>query len=202
MNSRVRIALVIGLIGMLTHSAVYTAMSFWYSWFGPRQAIRHWLVSLTSPAWSGHIAFYCLYLPHWILYAAAGFAVGAWRPQRWGQYSLLLSAVLLVSAVAWGISPARYLLRTEMPHLPNWWASMCALSILTHATPICGAWVGSRCRSRNAAGGRADSDLPEGPKCPACGYLLLGLQGHRCPECGKPIPASSVPSEREGDRST
>jgi hypothetical protein len=32
--------------------------------------------------------------------------------------------------------------------------------------------------------GRVDDLSEAGPKCPQCGYLLVGLRQTRCPECG------------------
>jgi len=58
------------------------------------------------------------------------------------------------------------------------------LDILTHVTPIIGwgLWMASTVRywpMKVSAGGDGLT-----PKCLQCGYLLTGLRGTRCPECG------------------
>jgi hypothetical protein len=50
---------------------------------------------------------------------------------------------------------------------------------------------------------------PIGPLCPSCGYCLLGLTEHICPECGRPFtfeelgisPRELQPPEPKGDAS-
>lgn len=43
------------------------------------------------------------------------------------------------------------------------------------------------------------SQSHEQPLCSSCGYSLHGLQSQRCPECGKPLPASCSQTQPSGD---
>lgn len=42
------------------------------------------------------------------------------------------------------------------------------------------------------ASARAYWPLREGPYCPRCGYCVIGVREHRCPECGRPFTLSEL----------
>jgi hypothetical protein len=45
---------------------------------------------------------------------------------------------------------------------------------------------------RSAGFDAHDVDLDAAPKCPQCGYVLLGMSRMRCPECGVPLDAADI----------